>query len=342
MKIPPRQIESFVKNPAPAARVILLFGPDQGLMRQRSTAIARTIVEDINDPFNVAILASSQLAEDPACLNDEANAMSLMGGARLIRIENAEEKIVPAIKGYLQNPNLENLVLIEAGDLGTKSSLRKLCESAANAAAVPCYVDDQRELAVIIRTTLKENSFMIDNDALQWLAANISGDRLKALGEIDKLMTYQGLGTQIVSREIHLGDVMACCGESGAVSFDDLVYNLGGAVPDKTLRAYNQLLGEGIPVVAILRAAQNHFRRLHYIKTLVISGESQEEALKKLTPKVFYKFESAFIAQLNRWPEPALRQILGRLAEIEAQSKTTGCPAETLCGQAFLSISSRR
>ena len=97
MKIPFRDIEPFVKSPNPAIRAILVYGPDSGLMRERATIMAKTIVPDLTDPFNVALLSPDILKDDPARLTDEANAISMMGGRRLIRIENADDKITTCL-----------------------------------------------------------------------------------------------------------------------------------------------------------------------------------------------------------------------------------------------------
>src|SRR5690606_35109158 len=134
---------------------VLVYGPDNGLMRERAKLIAQSAVPDLNDPFNAVTLTSDIIAEDPARLSDEANAMSMMGGKRLIRIEDATDKITTYVKQYLENPNPEALVVLEAGGLTTKSSLRILCEKAKNAAALPCYVEDERDIARLIRDTLQ-------------------------------------------------------------------------------------------------------------------------------------------------------------------------------------------
>ena len=162
MKLPFKQIESFVKAPDKAVRVILVYGPDDGLMRERAKTMALTVVKDLYDPFNVAALSADLLNGDPARLNDEAFAISMMGGDRLVRIEDASDKLTPLIKEYLATPCANALVILEAGELGPRSSLRKLCESAKNAAAVPCYVDDERDLTRLIQTTLSEAKLSID------------------------------------------------------------------------------------------------------------------------------------------------------------------------------------
>lgn len=338
MKLTWKQIEPFVKSPDPKARVVLIYGPDNGLMRERAKLIGKTIVPDLTDPFNVSTLTADQLHDDTARLSDEAKAFSMMGGSRLIHIENATDKITTTIKQYLEEPSGENLVIIEAGELTNRSSLRLLCEKSKNAAAIPCYIEDERGVSQVIRQNLSEENLMIDMDALNWLAASIAGDRGRVRGEIAKLITYMGQE----KRKITLNDVQACCGDAGSGSIDDLIYAVAGAQPQNAMTSYAQLLQEGIPVVIILRSLQNHFKRLHYMQALIRSGQNLDQAIKGLQPPIFYKFESAFKSQIVRWTMPKINRVLDRLNDLEAQSKQTGTPVETLCSQAILSISATR
>ncbi|MCB1840999.1 MAG: DNA polymerase III subunit delta, partial [Alphaproteobacteria bacterium] len=298
----------------------------------------KTVVADLNDPFNVAVLTSDQIIEDPARLADEASALSMMGGDRLIRVEDAADKIVTFVKTYLENPSQYSLVLLIAGELGKNSKLRMLCEGSKNAAALPCYVDDVRDLGRIIRQTLHDGGHTIEPEAVQWLAANISGDRAKVRSELEKLSIYKGEE----KTPITVADAMAACGAAGAQSFDDLVFNVGGRNTEAALKAYAVLSAEGIPFVAVLRSLQNHFRRLHRVKSEVAGGEETGKAMKDLKPPVFYKVEDAFRAQLNGWSLASLDKILGRLMELEAQCKKTAMPSDTLCAQAILGISKMR
>jgi DNA polymerase-3 subunit delta len=104
MKLAFRQIEPFVKQPDVKARVILIYGPEPGLMKERSAIIGRTIVADLNDPFNAVTLSAEALIADPARLMDEAAAMSMMGGARLIRIEDARRYAFPSPQRLFAKP----------------------------------------------------------------------------------------------------------------------------------------------------------------------------------------------------------------------------------------------
>ncbi len=338
MKLAYRDIEPFVKAPNPAARVILAYGPDNGLMKERASIMGKTVVEDLSDPFNAITLSTDVLSDDPARLTDEAGAISMMGGDRLIRIEDAGDKVTPLVKTYLENPSESALIILEAGELSPRSSLRKLCESAKNAAAVPCYVEDERDLGRLIRETFQAEGVGIDQDAVTWLAANISGDRQKARNELEKLITYKGHDKTPVS--IH--DVQACCGEAGALALDDLVYATAGHNTLGALRTFNQLMEEGVSFVVILRSLQTHFRKLHLTKTKAEKGESIESAMKTLSPPIFFKQQNAFKAQVNRWSENGISKVLQKLMALEAQCKQTGAPVETLCSQAVLGISKSR
>ncbi len=336
MKLTWKDIEPFVKKPDPKARAILVYGPDDGLVKERAAAMGGTAVADINDPFNVTVLSGDALIDDPARLSDEANSMSLMGGARLIRIEGAGDKLTVLLKEYLQNPSSENLVILEAGELGPRSSLRMLFEKDKAAAAVPCYVDDERGVANLIRETLKTNGYNIQSDAVSWFAQNIAGDRARVRAEIEKMITYMGN-----EKSIKLDDVQAAIGEAGDQSLDDLVYSIGEGKPEAALRAYNKLLGEGIQVVSILRTLQNHYKRLHYTKALMNEGDDLEGAMKKLQPEVFFKLKPSFTTQLRKYSDKKLLAVMQRLSQVEAQTKQTGTPVETLCSQAILSLSSQ-
>lgn len=339
MKLTWKQIEPFLKNPDPKARVVLVYGPDDGLMRERSKTIAKTVTPDLDDPFNVVTLPADILAEDPARLNDEANAMSMMGGARLIKITDGADKLTPLVKEYLENPSQENLVIIEADNLGTRSSLRQACEKAKNAAALPCYVEDERGMSNLIRESLMNENLRIDPDALQYFAANITGDRGRARGEIDKLITYMKGSDQ---KSVTLKDVQASCGDTGTATLDELIYAVAGADAKTAMAAYHRLIGEGVADIVILRTLQNHFRRLHYTAAQMGQGQSLDSAVKSLQPPIFFKFEQPFKAQVSKWRGPKLDIVMGKLADLEAQTKTTGTPVQTLCAQAILSLSMMR
>src|SRR5690606_5431299 len=102
------------------------------------------------------------------------------------------DKMSSLIAEWLKDPTGDALVLMESDNLGPRSSLRKLFEGATNAAAIACYVQDERSLAQFIRTELRTHNIQIEDEALDIIASHAVGDRLIARQEIEKILTYLG------------------------------------------------------------------------------------------------------------------------------------------------------
>lgn len=339
MKLTYRQIEPFVKNPDPAARVIVIYGPDAGLVSERAEIIAKTVVPDLNDPFQVANLSGEQITEDPVRLNDEAFAQSLMGGDRLLRIRDAGDGLKPHLDAYLADPSPHCLVVVEAGELGPRSALRLLAEKAKNAAALPCYVEGERDLGSLITDILSQQGLRIERDAQAMLASLIVGDRVQARSEIEKLALYK---MDDPETPITLDDVRASVGAVRALSIDEFV-NAAAATGqlEGAMRLYRTMLAESVPPQTLLRYLQNHLRRLRRVKAAVEGGESVDMAMKSLNPPVFFKWADTFKEQVRSWSLPQLHQALDGLRDIEVRSKQTGTPTEALTGDFILRLSQK-
>jgi DNA polymerase-3 subunit delta len=337
MKLQARQINEFLKSPDKAVRAILVYGPDQGLVKERAKILGLKVVPDLNDPFNAAHLTGDLIEVDASRFFDEVNAQSLMGGTRLIRITDVDNKFAVHLKDWLKsNPSDGALVVIEGGALGPRDALRKHCEDAPNAAALPCYIPDERDMAVFIREQIKEQGKAIEGDAVTWLSQALKGDRSTAKMEIEKLCLYTGNQNMITLR-----DAQTSCGESGDQGLDDLVEATFGRDPLKAMTTLHRLMEEGTDIIVIERTLQNHIRRLHQVKIDVEeNGQPIELAMKKLQPPVFFKQEDRFRSQVNKFSGPYLRRLLARLSEIEAETKRTGTPSKALISDALLKLAS--
>src|SRR3954449_6620706 len=92
------EIESFLARPDPSRAIVLVFGPDAGLVSERVDAIVRASVDDSNDPFSLVRLDGDAIASHPARLGDEATTVPLFGGRRAIRGRAGSRNIVPAVE----------------------------------------------------------------------------------------------------------------------------------------------------------------------------------------------------------------------------------------------------
>jgi DNA polymerase-3 subunit delta len=137
-KLAPPRIASFLQPPDPETRAVLLYGPDDGLVRERAGMIARTICPDLNDPFRVADLGAAALAADPARLADETAQLSLTGGRRVVRVRGAGDPLAKLFTEFLKPSPGDAFVVVEAGELPSRSALRRAFEAARLAVAIGC------------------------------------------------------------------------------------------------------------------------------------------------------------------------------------------------------------
>ena len=334
MKLNAGGIRAFLGKPDAAMRAVLLYGPDTGLVKERAEALTKTRVADLHDPFGVSELGAGDLKTDPARLADEAQALSLGGGGRVVRVRQATDGCSDAVRSFLElDTPAEAMVLIEAGELGPRSSLRKLFEGAANAVALPCYADGARDLADVVRQTLSKNNLTIGRDAMAALVQSLGADRGLTRGELEKLVLYKDS-----SGEVTIEDVAAVVGDAAATSMDDVVNAAAVGDAGALDSALSKTLGEGANPVQVVRAAQRHFQRLHLAAGEMAKGKSAGDAMKALRPPVFFQNQDRFVHQLRLWPVTRLARAFELLTEAELGCKSTGLPAEAICGRALIQI----
>lgn len=334
MKIAQPRADAFAAKPDPAVRAVLVYGPDAGLVRERSDRLCRTVVENPSDPFRVAELYPAHLRDDPARLADEAAQISMTGGRRVVRLREAGDALAGALEAFLDAPVGDALVVVEAGDLGARSKLRALFEASNNAAAVACYVDSDETLEGVARETLRQAGLTIAPDALDYLTASLGGDRLVTRGELEKLVLYMGAG----AAEVRLADVEAAIGDSAAHALDDAVLAAADGDAPALERALAHAFASGETPVGAIRAAQRYFQRLHLAAGQVALGEPADRVVDNLRPKVFWKVRSRFLSQLRSWPAPRVAQALERLTAAEIACKSTGMPDEAIAGRCLLEL----
>jgi DNA polymerase-3 subunit delta len=335
MKLSFGQIDAFLRKPDAAVRVVLVYGPDAGLVHERAEQLAKLTVSDLNDPFRVAVLAAGTVSDDPARLLDEMAAQALGGGRRLVRLQNAGDGMHGAVAALLKDmPGGDTLLVIEAGDLDKRSKLRALADSAdGKICAIPCYVDDAPARQRTIADMLKTEGMQAGAETLGFLAAILPPDRLALRSEVQKLMLYAH-GSKTVTIE----DAEAVVQDAGAAELDDLALAVGSGDARRAGILLDRLFAERTAPVALLRAAQRHFLRLQWARAQMDGGASAEEAVKKLQPPVFWKHTGSLTAQVRRWTGARLQTALVRLFEAEAAAKRTGSPDEALCAQVLLGL----
>ena len=339
MKLPAGRIEGFLRRPDPAASTVLVYGPNEGLVRERVGRLIRTVLDDPGDPFRASELTVDAVRADPARLADEARSLSLIGGRRVVRLRQATDQVTAACRTLLAVPDPDALVILDAGELGPGSSLRRLIEGAPNATALPCYHDEGRDLSALLERLLTERRLRLEPDAKAYLLDHLGADRAITQSELDKLALYLDPTADGRTPDLRLDEVAALIGDSAALGLDDLVHAAALGEGAQLERCLDRLLGEGEAPVRLVRALANHMSRLYVLAGAVAAEGSVERAIERARPPIHFRRRADVKAELRLWPAPAAAAALGRLLSAEIACKTTGWPAPVVCRRAALALS---
>src|SRR5580700_9605007 len=188
--IKPADVDAFVARSDRARPVVLVFGPDAGLVSERVNALIAASVDDPADPFALARLEGEDLSANPSRLVEEAQTIPLFGTRRAVWLKAGSRNIAPAVEALLGAGIAECRVVIEAGDLRRNAPLRSLCERAKNAAALPCYADNEKDRMRLVDDEMRAAGLTLAPDARALLIPLLGGDRAASRNEIRKLVLY--------------------------------------------------------------------------------------------------------------------------------------------------------
>ncbi len=334
VKVAPRNAAKFAGTPPPEAALVLIYGADRGQVSELAAKVVQAVAQDANDPFRVAELTVAAIQDDEALLHDEARAISLTGGRRVVRIRGAADALAKPLQAYLDDPSPDTVIVLEADELQARSALRKLGESHSRAAAIACYRDEGAGLSALVKEVLGMYRVQIAPDALRYVAGQLGADRQASRNALEKLALYAGAGATV-----SLEDARTVIGDVAESTLDELAHAVTSGQAGAAQQLLQRLYREGTNTVAILRGLARHFGRLGEARNLVDGGMDAEAAVGKLRPPVFFRARPAMVAAVSGWNSARLANALDRLLRAEIDCKTTGMPAELICARAVLALS---
>lgn len=319
------EADKLASAPPKSWAAVLFFGSNAGLVRERADKCARAVVPDLNDAFRVADLAGDAVRKDPARLADEAAAISMFGGRRVVRVRDAGDGLSGTFESLLAGFAGDALVVVEAGELVKTSSLRKLFEGAKSAAAVECHDDKPEEAGRLIREALTDAGWQVEQPALEYLAEALSTDRRLLRTEVEKLVLY--LGTAPKDGVLTMAEAATLVGDSGAVEADEIADTVAAGDMKRLDRLIAKTNESGASWGTVINANLRLFQRM-------ISHAEGAPPVWERSPY----HEQRMRAQLTGWDRARLIRALKILSEAEAQTRTTGLPEAAVAQRALFEV----
>jgi DNA polymerase-3 subunit delta len=320
-----------VDQPDPAIRFYLLHGPDEAQSRALG---ARLIEAHRGSRF---IISAGDDKSDPAVLADEAGAMSLFGGKRVIWIEPAGDEITPGVQALLEANAAESPAVAIGGSLRRASALLKLAEASPAAIAFASYVPEGRDAERMVANVGRTLGLKVSPPVAERLAEACAGDQAIAARELEKLALYIGASPQSPKElsDEALDAVGAALPEGNFARLADLA--LAGdmkALADE-LGSLSRAGTEAIPVI---RALQRRLLMLAPARARVDRGESAEAVMTSLGKSLFWKDKPLITRLLDRWDSAGLATAAERAGRLERELMFSDAPPAEALGEELVAI----
>lgn len=331
MKASKGSIGRAVDQPDPKVRFYLFYGPDEG----QSRGLAERLLEGLGAAK--APVAGSAVKSGAVSLADEAGAMSLFGGARLVWVEPAGDEIAEAASALLGGAAGESAVVGIAGALRKSSALVKLAEASPAALAFAAYAPEGGEAERMVIELGRRFGLKIEPGLAARVADQCANDQALVMRELEKLAIYldaspntprdldrdalDALGAESSdSGFLHLAD-LALLGELGA---------LGEAV--------ERLPKAGSEAIPVVRSLQRRLLMLAPLRARIERGERPDAVMTSLGKQLFWKDKESVSRMIRKWRAADLALLGERAGALERTLLFTDAPAREALGEELLAI----
>ena len=295
--------------------LFLLYGENDGLKKDIKELIK---IKKKQQDTNIELLS---LYENDIINNEENFYNSIYSGSlfsnkRIIIINNGTDKILKQVKDIVDRyPN--NVFLIIFSDiLEKKSKLRNFFETSIKTLCIPCYLDSDKDLEIIVRTELKKSNIILQKDAINLLIERSNGDRNNLKNEIEKVKSFA-----LNKKNLEIDEIKSIINFSGEYKADNLINEcLCGNIPQ-----YKKILSElyinTLNQIFLLRVLNNKIQRLLSMKELENSYNNLDSLLSTSKPPIFWKEKPMVKKQLTIWNLNDLKTIMHEINNIEILCK---------------------
>ncbi len=328
-------VDRFIASPDKSIPLILLYGPDRGLVSERADKLAAGFNINHDDPMSAFRFEADDIASDPGKLSDEAYAISMFGENKIIRIKGATRKnILIALKPVLESPPPQCWIIYEGGDLKRDSALRKLIEKSGNAMALPCFHDSVAALDQLIREEITTQNLTMDADTKNYLRSMLGEDRRASRNELNKLALFAH-GEKTITRE----QITALLGNVSAVANDDIIDAACQGRTDFLQTRLDQLFESGGAPDMLIWALLRHFQMLHQFRaTMASTGSRPASIIAAARPPIHFSRRDAVSRSLQKWRLSKLEIALTRINKAFFETRSKPALARSIAATTLLAI----
>jgi DNA polymerase III subunit delta len=298
-------------KPGAELSAVLLYGPDPMLVSvTRQEVVAKLVGPSGEAEMRLERVQVGELRRDGAVLGDTVRAQGFFPGRRVVLLESASDGVADSVLRVLADRQPGDAILVvTAGQLPARSSLRKAFEAHRSAYAVALYPDPPSRGEIEAR--LGREGIRADAEAVDSLVALATE---QDPGAFSRTLEALALFMHGSSAPASAADVAAVAPDVGEGDVDVLINCAAEGNAAAIGLHLKRLAASGTPPTSLAIAASRHFRALHAAASAV---DGVEAGLSRLRPPVFGPRRSRMAAQARRLGQPATEKALMLLTEAD-------------------------
>jgi DNA polymerase-3 subunit delta len=279
-------------------------------------------------------LTGAELRKDGAALLDAVKAQGFFPGPRAVLVEEATDGLSKLFGAALKDWNPGDAQIVAtAGQLPTRSALRKLFEAAPNAFAAGLY--NAPPSRAEIEAELKRAGL-----------ANVSGDAMGALEHLARDLTPGDFRQTLEKVALYkLGDdsplspdeVTLMAPASVEAEMDEILHVLAEGRTTEIAPVMQRLAAQNVQPVTLLIMGMRHFRTLYAVASAP-GGPAQ--GISRMRPPIFGPRRDRMLRQAQGWGADRLEMALEVLMDTDLTLRSAGqkAPALALVERAFVRL----
>ncbi|SLN42715.1 DNA polymerase III subunit delta [Roseisalinus antarcticus] len=334
MKLSPREAPGYFRAPDPRRPGLLIYGGDtMRVASRRQEVIAALVGPEGESEMRLTRLPASDLRKDSAALLDAVKAQGFFPGQRAVFVEEATDTATQALSAALEDWREGDAVMVvTAGQLTARSSLRKLFEGHRTAYAVGIYDDPpgREEIARMLSDAGLDRLTSDAEAALGLLGRELPpGDFRQTL---EKLALYKhGDRSEATAEEVQL-----VAPQAPDAALDDLLEVVASGKPREIGPMLRRLMAQGVLPVTLCIGALRHFRQLH---TAASDPGGAGAGVGRLRPPVFGPRRDRIVRQAQHWGMYRLETALSVLTDTDLQLRSVStAPQMALMERALIRL----
>lgn len=331
MKASKQSIGRAVDQPNPQIRFYLLYGQDEAQARATGERLVQAL-----GATKVAISAG-QVKSDPALLVDEASAMSLFDGKRVIWVEPATKDIEESVAALLEAAVLESPVVAIGGSIPKSSSLVKMAEASPNALSFAAYVPEGQDAERMVAEVGRRFGLKISPALAARLADNCANDQSIVTQELQKLALYVDASPhspkELDTEAIDAVGVTSAEGDFARLADLALSGNVAGLMEE-----LDKMAAGGNEAIPVVRSLQRRLLVLAPARARMDRGESLDAVMTSLGRSLFWKDKPVFGRILSSWDSERLARVFERAGTLERNLIFSPAPQQEALSEELIAI----